>query len=70
MRLSFTNKGDHIVIYSPQNMPDSIAVKDTGVGVDPGIIDDLFKHETKNLKNGNRRRVLETGPWPSIFATT
>ena len=50
--IKFTNKGDHIVIYSPQNMPDSIAVKDTGVGIDPGIIDDLFKHETKTSRMG------------------
>ena len=50
--IKFTNNGDHIVIYSPKNMPNSIAVKDTGIGIDPEIIDDLFKHETKTTEAG------------------
>jgi CheY-like chemotaxis protein len=50
--IKFTRAGDTITIFSPVDNPGAIAVKDTGVGIPPHIIPDLFHHEIKTTTTG------------------
>ncbi|MBI5178354.1 MAG: response regulator [Nitrospinae bacterium] len=50
--VKFCKKGDRITIFAPEGMPSTIAVKDTGKGISPLIIDDLFREEVKTSTTG------------------
>jgi signal transduction histidine kinase len=50
--IKFTRAGDTVTIYSPADNPGAIAVKDTGVGIPPRLIPDLFRHEVKTTTTG------------------
>jgi len=50
--VKFCSAGDVISIYRPNGNHSSIAVSDTGIGLDKTIIDDLFKHEIKTTTFG------------------
>jgi PAS domain S-box-containing protein len=50
--IKFTRAGDTITIFSPADNPGAIAVKDTGVGIPPHIIPNLFHHEVKTTTTG------------------
>ena len=50
--IKFTRAGDTISIFFPADKPGAIAVKDTGVGIPPHIIPNLFRHEIKTSTTG------------------
>ncbi|MDH4184054.1 MAG: PAS domain S-box protein, partial [Nitrospinota bacterium] len=50
--LKFTNKGDTITIFMPDNAPHTVAVRDTGVGIDQKLIPDLFNPDVKTSTPG------------------
>lgn len=50
--IKFTRAGDTITIFSPADNPGAIAVKDTGVGIPPRLIPDLFRNDVKTTTNG------------------
>ncbi|MBF0293299.1 MAG: response regulator [Nitrospinae bacterium] len=50
--IKFTRAGDTITIFSPEDNPSAIAVKDTGMGIAPHILPNLFHHEIKTTTTG------------------
>ena len=52
--IKFTDKGGSIRIFTPEAGEGVIAVSDTGTGVPPGILPDLFRHEVKTSMPGTR----------------
>lgn len=50
--IKFTRAGDSITIFSPEDNPCAIAVKDTGMGIPPHILPNLFHHEIKTTTTG------------------
>lgn len=52
--VKFTPKGGRVTIFIPDGRPGAIAVKDTGVGIRPEILPDIFKHEIKTTTLGVR----------------
>lgn len=52
--IKFCNEGDRITIFNPPDKPSVIAVRDTGIGIDPKIVPDLFKPDVKTTTKGTR----------------
>ena len=52
--LKFCPDGGKITIFTPKDFPNSIAVKDTGNGVNEAIIPDLFRREISTSTRGLR----------------
>ena len=52
--LKFCPGGGKITIFTPEDSPATIAVKDTGKGVDEAIIPNLFRHEVNTSTVGLR----------------
>lgn len=50
--VKFCNKGDKITALIPPGENTTIAVKDTGVGIDKDILPYIFRHEIKTTKKG------------------
>ncbi len=50
--IKFTKEGDKITLFEPENSGATLALKDTGSGIDEKIIPDLFKHEIKTSAIG------------------
>lgn len=50
--IKFTRAGDTVSVFSPADNQGAIAVKDTGVGIPPHIIPNLFRHEVKTTTMG------------------
>jgi len=50
--IKFSNKGDVISLFIPENEPTTIAVSDTGVGINPETIPDLFSYSKKTSTIG------------------
>ena len=50
--IKFCNDGDQITISVKEKEPTTICVADTGVGIDPKVMDDLFHHEIKTSSRG------------------
>ncbi|MDH5637207.1 MAG: PAS domain S-box protein [Nitrospinota bacterium] len=50
--VKFCDKGDRITISIPEGSKAALSVKDTGGGVEPEFINDLFKHEVKTTGVG------------------
>ncbi len=50
--VKFSNRGDKIEIYAPSGREGTFVVKDNGVGIDAGIIDNLFRREIKTSSKG------------------
>jgi PAS domain S-box-containing protein len=55
--IKFCRKGDSIAIYSPDDRPGVIAVRDTGVGISQGAIPNLFKSEVPTTTRGTAGEV-------------
>ena len=51
--IKFCSKGDTITFFSPEARPRTIAVKDTGPGLDSGIVPDLFRHDVITTNIGS-----------------
>ncbi len=52
--IKFSDEGDIVIIYIPEDRPTTIAVKDTGVGIEKDILKDIFKHEIKTTRDGTK----------------
>ncbi|MGK7344746.1 MAG: PAS domain S-box protein [Candidatus Nitrospinota bacterium M3_3B_026] len=52
--VKFTPKGGRITIFIPEGRPSTIAVRDTGSGIRPEILPDIFKSEVKTTTLGVR----------------
>jgi signal transduction histidine kinase len=50
--LKFCSEGDEIAVEIPENMVNTIAVRDSGPGISEKIVPDLFKHEIKTTTVG------------------
>lgn len=50
--IKFTRKGGRIRVFVPEGESCGIAVQDNGIGIDPKIMDDLFRHEVKTTRPG------------------
>ncbi|MBF0293305.1 MAG: response regulator [Nitrospinae bacterium] len=50
--IKFTRAGDTITLLAPMDNPGALVVKDTGVGIPPHIIPNLFLHEVKTTTTG------------------
>jgi len=50
--IKFCPKGGTVTMFSLPGRPAGISVKDTGKGIDPEIIHDIFKHEIKTTTRG------------------
>ncbi|MBI5814453.1 MAG: PAS domain S-box protein [Nitrospinae bacterium] len=50
--VKFCRKGDTVTVFNPPGRPCSLAVKDTGVGVNPALLPDIFRHEVKTTTPG------------------
>ncbi|MDH5541906.1 MAG: PAS domain S-box protein [Nitrospinota bacterium] len=50
--IKFCNAGDTVTIFQPENNPYVLAVSDTGIGINPNHLEDLFRHEVTTSKPG------------------
>ncbi len=50
--IKFCSSGDTITIFSPSETASTLAVRDTGQGIDEAIVPDLFKAEIKTSHTG------------------
>lgn len=50
--IKFTRKGGRVEAFTPKGFPSTVAVRDTGVGVDSLILPDIFRHEVKTTTPG------------------
>jgi signal transduction histidine kinase len=50
--IKFSRKGDSVEAFTPEASPSTIAVRDTGVGVDSFALPDIFKQEVKTTTPG------------------
>ena len=50
--IKFTPRGGHIRLFVPRERLTTLAVQDDGAGVDPALVDDLFRHEVKTSMPG------------------
>lgn len=50
--IKFCSDGDTVTVFLHEDVPTSIAVRDTGIGIDPDMISDIFKHEVKTCRKG------------------
>jgi PAS domain S-box-containing protein len=50
--IKFSLPGGTVTIFIPEGRPTTIAVRDTGVGVAPHMLADLFKHDVKTTSLG------------------
>ena len=52
--IKFSKKNDTVVVFVPESKPQSIGVKDSGVGVPKNFMKDLFSPETQTSSQGVR----------------
>ncbi len=52
--IKFCHEGDRVTIYIPPNKKATIAVEDTGVGIRPPLLPNLFVHEIKTTSTGTK----------------
>ncbi|MBI5178341.1 MAG: hybrid sensor histidine kinase/response regulator, partial [Nitrospinae bacterium] len=50
--IKFCRAGDTVTVFVPEGEPSTIAVRDTGVGINPAFYPDLFRHEVKTTSSG------------------
>jgi len=50
--IKFSNRDDKVEIYAPSGREGTFVVKDHGVGIDTGTIDNLFRREIKTSSKG------------------
>lgn len=50
--IKFCREGDRVTIFAPEGERTTIAVKDTGLGIDEKVFKDIFKHEEKTSTPG------------------
>jgi len=52
--VKFCNNGDKITLFIPQNEFSTIAIRDTGIGIHPDVMEQLFKEGIKFSTRGTR----------------
>jgi PAS domain S-box-containing protein len=52
--IKFSKSGDTVRIYVPEGRPSTIAIADTGQGVKPEFINDLFKYDKRTSSHGTQ----------------
>ena len=50
--IKFSNAGDTVTIFVPADRPNTIAVRDTGLGIPTSMQPDLFRHDVKTTTTG------------------
>ncbi|MDH5510824.1 MAG: PAS domain-containing protein [Nitrospinota bacterium] len=50
--IKFSKKGDTITLFIPRDRPDTIALKDTGVGIPPDILSGIFSGDVRTPSRG------------------
>ena len=50
--IKFSGRGGAICVFVPEGRPTTIGVRDSGVGIKPDMLPDLFKHEVKTALPG------------------
>ena len=50
--VKFSQRDGRVRIFVPSGRPTTVAVQDDGVGVDPKLVDNLFRHEVKTSTRG------------------
>jgi CheY-like chemotaxis protein len=50
--IKFSRTGDTVTLFAPPAENPVIAVRDTGTGISPRLVGDLFKHEVKTTTSG------------------
>jgi len=55
--IKFCDKGDSITIYTPENEDTTIAVKDTGIGIEPDKLKTLFQYEESTSTVGTAGEI-------------
>lgn len=55
--IKFASRGDTVTIYSPQEEGVTLAIKDTGAGIEEGLIADIFRHEVKTSTIGTAGEI-------------
>ncbi|MBI4665492.1 MAG: PAS domain S-box protein [Nitrospinae bacterium] len=55
--VKFCRPGDDVTIYNPPGEPGVVAVKDTGVGIQDSIVQNVFRHEVKTTTRGTSGEV-------------
>ncbi|MDH5637311.1 MAG: ATP-binding protein [Nitrospinota bacterium] len=50
--IKFCSRGDVVTVFMPDENINSIAVKDTGAGIEADMLPDLFRHEVKTTSQG------------------
>ncbi len=50
--IKFSKSDSRVIIYNPETMPATIAVKDAGTGINERILPNLFKQEVKTTTKG------------------
>lgn len=50
--VKFSSAGDVITLFVPDDKPSTVAVRDTGKGIDPTFMDDLFQYEVTTTSEG------------------
>lgn len=50
--IKFCSSGDKITVFAPKGLNSAIAVQDTGKGIEPAAIPNLFKHEVTTSTRG------------------
>lgn len=53
--IKFCDTGDAIAVFIPRNKEATIAVKDTGTGIDSDILPNLFQPEIQTTRTGTRK---------------
>ncbi|MDH4184936.1 MAG: PAS domain S-box protein [Nitrospinota bacterium] len=52
--IKFSSEGSEVVIFTPKDNLASLAVKDSGSGVNEEFMEDLFRHEVKTTSPGSK----------------
>ncbi|MBI4828095.1 MAG: response regulator [Nitrospinae bacterium] len=55
--IKFCRSGDVVSIHMPKDDPRALAVKDTGPGIDPELLPDIFSHEVLTTSRGSQGEV-------------
>ncbi|MBI3794872.1 MAG: response regulator [Nitrospinae bacterium] len=55
--IKFCRKGDQITFFTPEDRPSAVGLRDTGVGINPRIIMDIFKYEVKTSTRGTDQEL-------------
>lgn len=50
--VKFCDKGDTVTVFAPEGMGNTVAIKDTGAGISPKMLPNIFRHDVKTTAMG------------------